>query len=237
MVDTLLIIPYLASCGHKGTSVGKILKRGAQFMIKAEENKQLNRKRYLGNEKDCPYDAKTLATGKLRLIPVGDENWIDWRAMDYEEKPSEHIEDCYWIFASSPAYKEEVRKIYKQPIMKKGMVKKSESKTGKWLIFVNRKNIDEVWQKIKSATEEGILGIEAKVSTATPKPEDIGYDNDTHVICVYTYDWTDEKDVKRVREELRKLGITNRIPYKTDEDTGKGKYRARGHKRISKYYE
>ena len=40
--------------------------------------------------------------------------------------------------------------------------------------------------------------------------------------------------MKRIREELRKLGVTNKIPYKADADP---RYAARGHKRISKYYE
>ncbi len=57
------------------------------------------------------------------------------------------------------------------------------------------------------------------------------------MIGLYTYDWTDENDVKRIREGLGKLGITNKIPYKADEDTLKGKYRITGYRRISKYYE
>jgi len=113
----------------------------------------------------------------------------------------------------------------------------AKPKSGKWLIFVDRKNVDEVWAKVKTATEENKLGRLSKVSTAKSKPADLGYEKDRHVICVYTDDWTDEKDVKRVREELRKLGITDKIPYKADEDTWSGKYRARGHTRISKYYE
>jgi len=136
------------------------------------------------------------------------------------QNPSEATKG-YWIFASR----------------KKGKYPKPTSRSGKWLIFVNMKDIDELWAKIKKATEEGKLGAEAKVSTAKPKPADIGYKKDEHVICIYTHDSTDEKDVKRIREELRKLGITNKIPYKADEDTGKGRYAARGHKRISKYYE
>jgi hypothetical protein len=78
------------------------------------------------------------------------------------------------------------------------------------------------------------LGGSAKVSTAKPNPLATGRQR---VICVYTYDWADEKDVKRIREELRKLGITNKIPYKADQDTASGKYQKRGCTRISKYYE
>ncbi len=154
-----------------------------------------------------------------------------------EKMPSNYTKD-YWIFAFSPTYKgEELSRIHMRLIRKVETMEKSELKTGKWLIFVNKENVDKIWNKIKLATEEGSLGIEAKVSAAKPKSTNIGYEKDKHVICVYTYDWTDEKDVKRVREELRKLGITSKIPYKTDEDTIKGKYTSKGHKRISKYYE
>jgi len=157
--------------------------------------------------------------------------------MIMEEKPSKCTEG-YWIFTFSPTYKgEELTGIHKRLIKKKSKIKEIKLKTGKWLIFVNREDIDEVWTKVKKATEEGKLGIETKVRTAKPIPKSVGYEEYKHVICVYTYDWTDEKDVKRVREELRKLGITQKIFYKADEDTIKGKYAARGHKRISKYEE
>ncbi len=134
-----------------------------------------------------------------------------------EAKPSQ-VTDVYWIHADR----------------RKGSYPMPTSRNGKWLIFVKDRDIDEVWDKIRKATEDGKLGSGAKVATA--KPSLLG-ESGTKVICVYTYDWTDEKDVKRVREELKKLGITNKIPYKSDEDTLSGKYIATGHTRISKYYE
>ncbi len=97
------------------------------------------------------------------------------------------------------------------------------------------KNIDTVWERIRKATEGGRLGDSAKVATAKSNP--IAAGSSMKVICVYTYDWKDEEDVKRIRTELRMLGITWKIPYKSDEDTEAGKYRATGHTRISKYYE
>ncbi|MGD0070900.1 MAG: putative phosphothreonine lyase domain-containing protein [Candidatus Bathyarchaeia archaeon] len=133
-------------------------------------------------------------------------------------KPSE-VTEVYWIYA----------------IRKKGEYPKSTMNSGKWLIFVDKRDVDRVWNTIRKATEDGLLGDSSKVATAKPNPH--ATDQDKKVICVYTYDWTDEKDIKRVREELRKLSITNRIPYKTDEDTLLGKYQVMGHKKISKYYE
>jgi len=61
--------------------------------------------------------------------------------------------------------------------------------------------------------------------------------NSSHkVICVYTYDWKDVQDVKRIREKLRKIGVIRNISYKTDEDTERGIYRANSSEKI-KYYE
>ena len=133
-------------------------------------------------------------------------------------KPSE-VTDVYWLFAER----------------KKGKYPSHTSRSGKWLIFVTLNDIDRMWAKVKKATEDGKLGSCAKVATVKSNRHARG--SNTKVICVYTYDWTDERDVKRIREELRKIGITNRVPYKADKNTLSGKYRLRGHKRISKYYE
>lgn len=43
-----------------------------------------------------------------------------------------------------------------------------------------------------------------------------------HVICVYSYDYSDENDVKRIRQALYKIGIDQPLGYKTDEDTAAG---------------
>ena len=106
---------------------------------------------------------------------------------------------------------------------------------GKWLVFVPRDRVDGVWASVKRAVESGELGAEAKVSTAKPNPN--ANDPSTHVLCVYTYDVEDRIDVMRVREALRALGLTWKIPYKTDMATGAGLYAKDGHKRISTYYE
>ena len=135
-----------------------------------------------------------------------------------DAKPSKMTE-VYWIYA------ERGKGEYPEPTLH----------SGKWLVFVDKKDVDEVWEKIKKAVEEGKLGSGAKVATAKPNP--LATNPNKRVICVYTYDYTDEQDVRRVREELRHLGINGRIPYKTDEDTLSGKYQITGHTRISKYFE
>lgn len=133
-------------------------------------------------------------------------------------KPSE-VTDIYWLYA----------------FRKKGQYPERASKGGKWLVFVDQNEVDKVWEIVKKAVEEGKLGNEAKVATAKPNPHSMN--STERVICVYTYDWTDQEDVRRIREELRKLGIEHKIPYKADQDTLDGRYRKTGHTKISKYYE
>ena len=106
---------------------------------------------------------------------------------------------------------------------------------GKWLIFISKKEIDIIWKNIKGATESGLLGESSKVSTAKSNPN--SSNEKQGVICVYTYDSEDKTDVMRVREELRKLGIMQKIPYKTDKKTNEGKYIVKGDNAISEYYE
>jgi hypothetical protein len=135
-----------------------------------------------------------------------------------EPKPSEVI-DIYWLYAERQV----------------GAYPEANERCGKWLLFIPVAEIDEAWAKIKQATQEGLLGDSAKVATARPNPN--ATRSDERVICVYTYDWTDVEDVRRIREALRRLGFTCKLPYKADEDTHAGRYQVRGHQRISKYYE
>ena len=132
--------------------------------------------------------------------------------------PSE-VTGTYWIFASRK------KKGYPKPNLN----------CGKWLIFVSIKNVDKVWKNIKLATENGLLGGESKVATAKPNPN--ATKKDLKVICVYTYDYTDKEDAMRIRDELKKIGITNKIPYKTDNATRAGQYIVNGNKQISIYFE
>jgi hypothetical protein len=124
----------------------------------------------------------------------------------------------YWLFAER----------------KQGTYPAHSQNGGKWLIFVQVERIDKIWSKIKLATEAGKLGEMSKVATAKANPN--ATNSNIKVICVYTHDWMDEEDVMRIRQELRQLGITRKIPYKADEDTESGKYANQGTKRISKYY-
>ncbi len=111
----------------------------------------------------------------------------------------------------------------------KGRYRKATKRSGKWLIFAPAAEIDALWVKVRELTERGKLGNDSKVST---KRGNKGRD---HVICVYTYDWTDEADCMRIREGLREAGIEKPLPYKADADTLAGRYAEKG-KTLSKYY-
>jgi len=137
----------------------------------------------------------------------------DQRADDLE--PTK-VTDRFWLHAER----------------KRGKYPAHTERGGKWLIFVSSARVDEAWAKVKRATEDGLLGGSAKVATAKPNPHAKNPNN--HVICVYTYDSSDEADAWRIREKLRELGFTTRIPYKLDADTAV-KYANEGHKRISKF--
>ena len=107
------------------------------------------------------------------------------------------------------------------------------NRQGKWLLFVRREAVDEVWAKTVRVLHQGRLGSVAKVSTARPNANTANPSK--HVVCVYTYDADDEQDVMRVRATLREIGFEAPISYKTDEATDAGEYEVRGSKGISKY--
>ena len=106
---------------------------------------------------------------------------------------------------------------------------------GKWLIFVSRSRVDALWETIRRAVERGRLGHAAKVSTALPEPT--ARDPKKHVIAVYTGDENDAVDVRRVRDALRGLGVTWRIPYKSDAAALAGQNDEMAGGPATKYYE
>jgi hypothetical protein len=139
--------------------------------------------------------------------------------MNSDKKPSE-VTDAFWIYAyrNKGKYPDSIPEY-----------------SGKWLIFVNNNDIDSVWVKIRYATENGLLGNSSKV--ATPKINPNAVDTEMKVICIYTYDYRDKEDVMRIRQEIRNIGILNKIPYKTDKATRERQYNINGNTRISIYYE
>lgn len=85
------------------------------------------------------------------------------------------------------------------------------SRAGFWRIQTTLDTVDDLWVKIKAATEAGQLGYKSKVATASRD----GHRN-TCVIQVLTYDADDTTDVERVRAALESLGIAGEIIYHRD---------------------
>ena len=87
------------------------------------------------------------------------------------------------------------------------------ARAGYWLIPTTLAEVDEVWAKVKAATEAGELGYKSKVSTSSPSYQ---ADPDSRVIHVMTYDRLDQDDVQRVRDGLSALGIAGAITYQDE---------------------
>jgi hypothetical protein len=73
------------------------------------------------------------------------------------------------------------------------------------MLFPMSEYVDDVWEEVAVGTAERQFGIAAKVSTAD---EEIGKERKlTWLVCVYTKDFTDRGDVKRVIMKLVELGL------------------------------
>ena len=97
--------------------------------------------------------------------------------------------------------------------------------SGKWLIFqMKGGKLDNVWKEVKRLTEKGLLVDECKVSAMIKMP-DIP-NKDVGVICVYTYNSNDKKDLLRVAKRLFNIKGVERLVYKENipKDDKKSKY-------------
>ena len=93
---------------------------------------------------------------------------------------------------------------------------KTSTTCGKWMLFPKPDDYPRYWRLIAEATAEGRLGPTSKAAT-------VDLPNSSGLICVYTYDFTDMQDVRRVLEELIELGVchvdSKVIYYKCDAHT------------------
>jgi hypothetical protein len=112
---------------------------------------------------------------------------------DAAVRPSQ-VKAVYWIEASRPP----------------GDDRAPTARAGYWRIETTVQAVDDLWMQIRTATESGLLGYKAKVSTA---PASGQTSPDARVIHVLTYDSADSADVERVRAALRDLGISSDIGY------------------------
>ncbi|KAI4202545.1 MAG: hypothetical protein LQ350_002488 [Teloschistes chrysophthalmus] len=93
--------------------------------------------------------------------------------------------------------------------------------SGKWMLFPYPADVNRQWAVIAPAVVNGELGTAAKVA-----PNDGSGDQSPRVICVYTEDFSDLDDVKRVLGRLAELGLAKKneggIYYKADAFTELG---------------
>ena len=80
------------------------------------------------------------------------------------------------------------------------LAQKTNVISGKWMLFPSSAYVDNVWRKVVTATSEGMLGCSAKVATddGSGKPR---------LICIYTEDFSNKEDVKRVLRQLEELRL------------------------------
>ena len=80
-----------------------------------------------------------------------------------------------------------------------------EVTTGKWMFFPLPEDVDSVWGAVAGGTAEGKLGCGAKVAPDEGKGDRVG-----RLVCVYTQDFSDRDDVKRVLLQLVDMGLVQR---------------------------
>lgn len=92
---------------------------------------------------------------------------------------------------------------------------KTNTTCGKWMLFPNSTDLPRYWRVVAKATSEGKLGPTSKVATY-----ESFNDKDETLICVYTDDFADVEDVRRVLDQLVDLDLCRRdgkpIYYKCD---------------------
>ncbi|KAI4260879.1 MAG: hypothetical protein LQ352_000034 [Teloschistes flavicans] len=93
--------------------------------------------------------------------------------------------------------------------------------SGKWILFPCPADVNRQWAAVAPAVVSGELGTAAKVA-----PNDGSGDQSPRVICVYTKDFSNLEDVKRVLARLAELGLAKKfdggIYYKVDAFTELG---------------
>ncbi|KAL2815502.1 hypothetical protein BJX63DRAFT_160368 [Aspergillus granulosus] len=87
--------------------------------------------------------------------------------------------------------------------------------TGKWLLFMTPDRVDLFWRAVVEGTLRGELGHAAKVATDADDGQ-----GRARLICIYTKDYRDREDIKRVLMRLMELGLVRKgdmpIYYKCD---------------------
>jgi len=109
------------------------------------------------------------------------------------------------------------RKELEQDLRK--VAKETACLSGKWMLFPQVDDVDRVWRAVCEGVDSGKLGPTAKVAT---NGGEVRNERETHLrlICIYTKDFSDEKDVRRVLDALLEMNLV-KLP---EDDMGNGIY-------------
>lgn len=87
---------------------------------------------------------------------------------------------------------------------------------GKWLIRVDREDVNDVWECLTCDIESGKLPYRAKVSTARRNLFLSDIPKGERLICVYTPNYLWREDVRAARILLRESGFQSKLFYRPD---------------------
>ncbi|KAL8949863.1 MAG: hypothetical protein Q9222_004056 [Ikaeria aurantiellina] len=87
--------------------------------------------------------------------------------------------------------------------------------SGKWMLFPHSDDVNRLWGIVAEATVNRELGHAAKVA-----PDSGEGDQEPRLICVYTKDFSDVEDVKRVLGKMVDLGLVKKKKGSMGEERG-----------------
>lgn len=93
-----------------------------------------------------------------------------------------------------------LRKIVEKAILT--AAKEKGCTAGKWMLFPLPDSVNRIWSIVADGTASGELGMAAKVATDDGRGENVA-----RLICIYTEDFSDMDDVKRVLKRLKSMGL------------------------------
>ncbi|KAF2477957.1 DUF1917-domain-containing protein [Lindgomyces ingoldianus] len=142
----------------------------------------------------------------LELVQSGAEllQQSKQRRMEIEQKHSRESKGAVARMLSQEADR------LKQQIV--DLAQKTNVTEGKWMLFPSLEDLGRVWKLVVEGTISNRLGSGAKVATDEGGTE-------PRLICIYTKDFGDTKDVLRVLQELEGMGLVGfgrGISYKAD---------------------
>lgn len=199
------------------------------------ENRSTSRHHHDGRQ-ECHQATETVDAFRARLPPsstkssqIGQWIWIADRSSRVTGPSSEHIaslmreggelleefEDCMSAIRAENERKSKAvltRKINterrKLEVELLKAARNNDVVMGKWMLFPSADLVDDTWAAVAHATAKGTLGPASKVATCP----DTGDSNaSARLVCVYTKDFDDREDIRRVLLKLIDMGVAGNI--------------------------